>query len=350
MLHIVGECEERVFGLRPAERLQRQMEGRDEIEVVAHASTVIDDAALNWLIENAGTIIASPSRRPLAIAVPLGELETARQAIADAVPANYPLIVPAGEQFVRKLRRRVKLAAHSLAEEPARTLEKRLFGDVYKGVTDLVTKWVWPWPALQVTRFAARVGLTPNMVTSVGVVLVFVAGWLFYQGEIAAALAAAWLMTFLDTVDGKLARVTSTSSPLGNRLDHGTDIIHPPIWWFCLAHGLAVLHPDRTAIIWTAFWIILGCYVAGRLVELAFRRAFGFNQYIWRPFDSRFRLIVSRRNIILLIMTVGLATAMPVEAFIVSAAWSILSVLLQLLRLGQAFAVRRSEPITPWLA
>src|SRR3546814_2416912 len=41
-------------------------------------------------------------------------------------------------------------------------------------------------------------------------------------------LAAAWIMTFLDTVDGKLARVTLASSRWGNAYDHGIDLIHPP--------------------------------------------------------------------------------------------------------------------------
>lgn len=226
------------------------------------------------------------------------------------------------------------------------TVEKRLFGNVYKGVTDVVTKYAWPWPAFHVTRAASRLGITPNMVTSVGLVLVFVAAWFFYRGELAAGLAAAWLMTFLDTVDGKLARVTVTSSAFGNLLDHGTDIIHPPIWWYCLAHGLAVLDPGQAGSIWPAFWIILGCYVIGRIVELAFHRVFGFNQYIWKRFDSSFRLIVSRRNIILLIMTVGLLADAATEAFLVCAGWSIVSTLIQAVRIGQAYA---SRPITSWL-
>jgi phosphatidylglycerophosphate synthase len=225
-------------------------------------------------------------------------------------------------------------------------VEKRLFGNVYKGVTDVVTKYAWPWPAFHVTRAAARLGITPNMVTSVGLVMVFVAAWFFYRGELAAGLAAAWLMTFLDTVDGKLARVTVTSSAFGNLLDHGTDIIHPPIWWYCLAHGLAVIEPATAATIWPAFWIILGCYLIGRIVEIAFHRLFGFNQYIWKRFDSRFRLIVSRRNIILLIMTVGLIIGAATEAFLACAAWSVVSTIIQVVRIGQAYA---SRPITSWL-
>ena len=339
MLHIVGECEKRIFGLRPAERLQRQLKGRDDVDVVAHASAVMDDAALTWLIENRGTIIGSASGLPLAVAVEPGRL-------LDASALDGQIIVPSGEQFVRKLRRRVQVAAHSLADEPLRAVEQRLFANVYKGVTDVVTKYAWPWPAFHVTRATSRLGITPNMVTSIGLLLVFVAAWFFYRGELAAGLAAAWLMTFLDTVDGKLARVTVTSSAFGNLLDHGTDIIHPPIWWYCLAHGLAVIDPGQAGSIWPAFWVILGCYVIGRIVEIAFHRLFGFNQYIWKRFDSRVRLIVSRRNIILLIMTVGLIAGAPAQAFLVCAGWSIVSTIIQVVRIGQAYA---SRPITSWL-
>ena len=348
MLHLVGECQERIFGLRPAERIGRQLRGQTDVELVAHASTVIDDAALGWLIENRGTIIASASGRPLAVAVEPRQVDAARHAIAGAASA-LPVIVPQGEQFVRKLRRRVRVEAHSLLEKPARAVEKRLFADVYKGVTDLVTKYAWPWPALHVTRAAARLGIRPNVVTLAGLVLVFVAGWLFYEGELAGGLAAAWLMTFFDTVDGKLARVTVTSSWFGNILDHGTDIIHPPIWWYCLAHGIVLHAPAQAQIVWPAFWIILGTYILGRAVEQLFKSKLGINQFIWRPFDSSFRLIVSRRNIILLIMTAGLAAGLPVAAFVLCAAWSVISTLVQLVRLGQAMVERRRGPITSWL-
>ncbi|MEJ7777894.1 MAG: CDP-alcohol phosphatidyltransferase family protein [Sphingomicrobium sp.] len=259
------------------------------------------------------------------------------------------MVVPNGEQFVRKLRRRVELGVHSLIDEPVRVVEKRLFANAYKGVTDVVTRWVWPWPAFQVTRAAALTGITPNMITFAGLALVFAAGWLFYRGDLGAALAAAWLMTFFDTVDGKLARVTSTSSKFGDILDHGTDIIHPPIWWYCLAHGLALMGPDNASKIWSAFWIILVCYVAGRAVEIVFHRIFGFNQYIWKPFDSYFRLVVSRRNTILLIMTLGWIVNRAGEAFLAAAGWTLLSLIIQLVRLAGALRASRGGPLTSWL-
>jgi hypothetical protein len=102
-----------------------------------------------------------------------------------------------------------------ITEENKEKLEKRLFSGSYKGVTDLVTKWIWPWPARWATRFCVRNGITPNQVTSLSLALVFIAGLLFLKGFFALGLAAAWAMTFLDTVDGKLARVTVNSSNFG---------------------------------------------------------------------------------------------------------------------------------------
>ena len=42
----------------------------------------------------------------------------------------------------------------------------------------------------------------------------------------------------LDTVDGKLARCTITSSKIGEAIDHGIDLVHPPFWWWAWGVGL----------------------------------------------------------------------------------------------------------------
>ena len=348
LLHIVGRCEARLFGLSPAERLRRQRGPAQGPVLVAHASAVLGDAAVGWLLENPGTMLTGPSGRPLAIAVDPEQASSAEKALLGE-PSSFASADPArmGEQFIRKLRRRDLLFARSIADEPAAQVERELFANVYKGVTDLVTKWVWPVPALWATRIAAWLGMTPNMVTGAGLVLTFVAAWLFYHGDLAAGLAAAWAMTFLDTVDGKLARVTVTSSPLGNLLDHVTDYVHPPIWWFCLAWGIA--GPVGSGPVWTSCWVILGCYVAGRAIEELFKLRIGFNQYLWHRFDSGFRLIVSRRNVILLFMTAGLIAGAPAGAFLLCALWSAASVAIQAIRLGQALSAARRGPVTSWL-
>jgi phosphatidylglycerophosphate synthase len=51
-------------------------------------------------------------------------------------------------------------------------------------------------------------------------------------------------MTLLDTVDGKLARVTVASSKFGHVLDHGVDIVHPPFWYLAWGLGLGAWRPS----------------------------------------------------------------------------------------------------------
>src|SRR3546814_3958383 len=102
-------------------------------------------------------------------------------------------------------------------------------------------------------------------------------------------------MTFLDTVDGKLARVTLTSSPIGNVFDHGIDLVHPPFWWWAWIVGLAHASFDLPASD-LVLGAIVGGYILQRIEEGIFIRCFQIQMHIWRPFDSRFRLITARRN------------------------------------------------------
>src|SRR3546814_2373028 len=102
-------------------------------------------------------------------------------------------------------------------------------------------------------------------------------------------------MTCLGTVDGKLARVTLTSSPIGNVFDHGIDLVHPPFWWWAWIVGLAHAGFDLPASD-LVLGAIVGGYILQRIEEGIFIRCFKIQMHIWRPFDSRFRLITARRK------------------------------------------------------
>ena len=138
---------------------------------------------------------------------------------------------------------RAPLRAGGSQPDEIPAIEKKLFGAAYKSITDLVTKWAWPVPAAAVTRVLARRGVHPNTVTIASWILAIAAALLFAGGRFGLGLVAAWAMTFLDTVDGKLARVTLTSSRFGHVLDHGLDLIHPPFWY--LAWGFGAVRRTR---------------------------------------------------------------------------------------------------------
>jgi phosphatidylglycerophosphate synthase len=331
--------------MKPAERLRRQVAAEPAL-LVADASAVVDDAAVRWLIENPGKVLASEGGKPLAVVVEQGT-DPDRALGSAGLPVHTAGSI--GERYIRKLRRKTALLAISLDETPSSGAERQLFDKVYKGVTDLVTKYVWPVPAFYVTRLCARLNIKPNTVTITGMVMMLVAAWLFWVGEFVGGLAAAWLMTFLDTVDGKLARVTAQSSKLGDKLDHGTDMLHPPLWWWAVAIGAAKLNPVSGRLLWDCFLVILICYVLARVVEEGFKTRFGFNAFLWQRFDSYFRLVVSRRNIVLLILTAGVLLDRLTESWIVAAAWSVVSLLVQTARLVMGLSAARRAELRPWL-
>ena len=247
-----------------------------------------------------------------------------------------------------------KLRKHSppfiLPADPERTheIQNRIFDASYKGVTDFVTKWVWPVPARVVTGWCAHWGVSPNAITFLSYLLTLFSLVAFWQGAFAAGLVSAWLMTFLDTVDGKLARVTLTTSKLGNVLDHGLDLVHPPFWW--AAWGAGLVGPGA---LFGQFegWVVVvfAGYIVGRLLEGLFILAFGQEMFTWRPFDLAFRLVIARRNPNLVLLTGATIVGRPDLGLIALGIWTLACIFIQAVRIAQATAHRlRGYEIAPY--
>ena len=374
--HIVGETPVPLWGLSSHERYRRMLKHAGITAMVEDVSTVapgdsvliirgdylFDDRVLHSLANSLNVMLeasAGPSRQIVAAHVPAN---LARQASTILFGENTMDTLPGVR--VEKLEDRLSLF-HSflLKAEPSfiipirhetqHALEERLFASSYKGVTDLVTKWLWPVPAKWATRLCVASGVRPNHVTMLNVILVVVAGAIFAKGFYAWGLLAAWIMTFLDTVDGKLARVTITSTRLGHFLDKILDIVHPPFWYLLWGIGLASFQPVLPSL---TLNIIIGAifigYIAGRLLEGAFQRWFGnFGIFCWRPFDSYNRLVTARRNPNLILLAISLLINRPDMGLVAVAAWTILSSLLLLVRFGVAFRNRVVHgPLHSWLA
>jgi len=222
--------------------------------------------------------------------------------------------------FVAGLRRELPFyVRRATGKAQARALERWLFFANYKGSTDVFTRWVLPplvWP---ITRWCAARRVQPSTVTWGSVLLVLAATWFFATGAFAAGLLCGWVFAVLDSVDGKLARVTLTDSRFGKILDHGLDIVHPPFWWLAWAWGLAGAGADP--LVWVAGWAMVGLYIADRVALGVAKARFGRGLHAMSRLDARVRGIISRRNINLAILTVGLVLGEPVAAFYVVVVW-----------------------------
>ena len=203
-----------------------------------------------------------------------------------------------------------------------------------------------------VTRWLAPTSITPNIVTALSAICVLLAFWLFWEGQFVAGLVFAWLMTFLDTVDGKLARTTLTSSKWGDVFDHGIDLIHPPFWYAAWALGLGA-----SGLAWSAdvfsfmLTALIGGYILQRIMEGIAIKALGLEIHIWRPLDTFFRLITARRNPNLVILTVvTLAIGRPDIALEAVAWWTIICLVLHGVQLVHALYVKSKEgKLTSWM-
>ena len=364
--HIIGQSSVTLWGLTSPERLARQLARIDGVELsleapgsrpgnllLVRADYLFEPRTLEGLLRRGGVLMDGDA--PAAAAVQAANVPTAEALLrGEAVPANDGLPRLGAEDlaaFEGDLRLATPPLLERIAPDRAAALEDRLYGASYKGITDFVTKWWWPVPAKAAVRACANRRISPNAVTLAGFMLMLATCWLFLEGWLWAGLVPAWLMTFLDTVDGKLARVTVQSSQFGHWLDHGMDIVHPPFWYWLWGLSLTPLEPIWGLGFDALLALIVGGYLAGRLIEAAFHALGSVSMFAWRPFDAYFRLFTARRNPCLVILTLCLLVGAPAAGFALVALWTVLSSLVMLARLGVAAGSRiRRGPLQSWLA
>jgi phosphatidylglycerophosphate synthase len=213
--------------------------------------------------------------------------------------------------------------------------ERFLFWSNYKGSTDFMTKYVYPPLVWRLVRPLARWRIHPNWVTGLDVLLALAAIPLFAAGHWVIGLAFGYAMSVLDSVDGKLARLTYRSSAFGDVLDHGLDIVHPPLWYLAWAWALGGGHTGAP-VFQLALWM-LGLYTADRLVTATFKRATGRSIHAYSLLDVRARTFISRRNVNLPVFTAGLLLGVPIPVFAAIVAWQGVTLVFHAVRLLQAW-------------
>jgi len=370
---------ETLFGVAPLERLRRSVGTTTAGDTVtlsgpaaagaawAGARVETDDAPLGARLRQAlGTargflvvldggnvidprLIAFLGRTPCACAAVRGEAAQRAVALcldasaADAIPREAtdlravadallaagriaPLDESAFPAFIGKLRRSLPYWLYTVENAATRrSLERKLFLDNYKGSTDLLTRWVFPplvWP---LTRLCVRLRIHPNAVTLLSVFFAFAAVPLWWQGQWFAGFVCAYAMSVLDSVDGKLARLTLTDSRIGNVLDHGLDIVHPPFWYFAWAWGLGARTPDDPLYLAGVALVLL--YLGDRVVLGVARKRLGFTLHAATRMDERVRSVIARRNILMTIMAVALLAGAGEAGLIAVAVWQGLTLL-----------------------
>ena len=351
-VRLTGDLPVRLFGLPLAEWQARAWgrAGAPEGLLAADRGWVLSPNLMAALVRRPGTALVERDVAGTARLVALHAATTAQERLAGAVGAeadegalrragltvgDAEALAGAYDYTLRK--REAPYALDLLCHAPSE-VEARLFQGAYKGVTDFVTKYAWPRPALAVTRLCAHANISPNAVTTASLVLTVAAFWWFMQGQWSLGFAAGWGMTFLDTVDGKLARTTMTSSKWGNVFDHGIDLVHPPFWYWAWYQGALVSEgmPDAPGWLTASLWVVIGTYALGRAIEGLFLHRHGFHIHVWRRADSLMREVTARRNPNMAIFMVCVLAGAPGAGLAAVAIWSVVCTAFHAVRLAQA--------------
>jgi len=362
----VGDNPARAFGMAAAERakalaVKSRLLPSDRAE--PGRSTVYADLEWSWdpewlvaMSEKPGAVLTKDGRPVLAHVPADGDPAPVLAAMLSG--GNYEggslerIDSDTADFSYRKLRKRDRPFVMRLDPQDPDPVERASYDASYKGVTDILTLYLWRRLAFYLTRWAARAGLSPNMVTGVGAILCVAAFFLFLNGWYWTGIAAGFGFMVLDTVDGKLARCTGQSSYWGNIFDHGVDLVHPPFWWWAWSEGLqAYGRPlERVYELLIVGAIVFG-YVAQRVIEGIFMRRFGMHIHVWQEVDSKFRLITARRNPNMVILVVCLAFGRPDLGIELVALWTLVSLIFHAVRLAQANGrYYRGRPVVSWLA
>ncbi|WP_442678928.1 CDP-alcohol phosphatidyltransferase family protein [Sphingomonas sp. ASY06-1R] len=355
---VVGDNDTRLWGLTPKERIARiaAKAGLSMAQGAAAGPVLVINSDFAFDPQWIGFMLDRPETVLTVDGVPAMAFTQTSDAVAAMERGTIPNLTAVRAEdhadfYNQALRKREKPFLERLTPAAVPGIERQSYYGAYKGVTDILTKYLWPEIALVLTRICARIGISPNMVTAVGALGCVLATVAFWYGYYWTGMAVGFVFMVLDTVDGKLARCTITSSYWGNIFDHGIDLVHPLFWWWAWAEGLSawglgLSHDD--------FIFVMGVMVAGyiiqRVIEGIFIRRFKMHIHIWERFDSQFRLITARRNPNMVILFVSLLVSRPDVGLNAVAWWTVISCVVHFVRLAQAEWIhRQGRPITSWL-
>lgn len=310
------------------------------------SDTVVDDRLLAFMmLSSENTQIRLPGDTlPLIVRLDANTLRRfgaqagTRAGLMDGVRTDPAIVakVPADfDAYIDDLRlRNEPYLFRCRAGDSMRLIENRMYEANFKGTLDFIAIYIYKYPVREIVRFLGRFRwVSPNHVTFLSIVASFAVPWLFAAGQLGWAILIGWMMFILDSVDGKLARLTVRLSKTAGVLEHATSTPAVFLWFpslgWSLSHGALF---DFSNPVVTAMWILMPLYWLDKGINGLFRRRFKIDLYNWSRFDEAFHLIACRRAIIMLIITIGYVARNVEAGFMALAGWMILTFVVHALR------------------
>ncbi len=322
----------RITEFQTAESLESVIKSRFSNEpfmIILEGDCVYDERVIRTLKEHPDELMIydeTQTRSPLAIRI-------TNDSIRRLQPTGAALIKLTEESSIEKkstqsmnaylrfLRKTVTPVLRRISEkEDLRAIENDLFAKTYKGGLELIGTYGYRIPVRGLTKLCARAGITPNQITGVATVCRFGAIPFLAIGWLWTGLLLAAIFIILDSLDGKLARLTWRLSVIADKVDHWGVLPSRIGYYAAMAYHFSgedwQSMPVYTGTILIAVTLIDD--INWSIAKKHFKRSL----YDLTELDARVHLFTIRRNDIFLLL-IGLALGLELYFYYFLTFWMI---------------------------
>jgi len=286
--------------------------------IAVGADLLIDQRLLEWLTQqNVDAALSSSANEAPEIAMCLRaesldapSLEAARISVTaiDSLPAYWESMHGEVPFHLRRI----------ATERDVQEAWRILLDYIQRRTLELPASYFDPFFENLIVRRLASTAITANQVTLVTTVLGFAVAALYLTGWLRVGVLLAIFVEVLDGVDGKLARITRTTSKAGE-YEHILDFFYENSWWLALGRFLST---SGSPSAWFAAWLMVAFDLTDNIVYSVADVRWGRSVDNASPLLSRFRLIAGRRNIYTWMLLPAIFLGAPALLFYVTVAWA----------------------------
>ncbi len=290
---------------------------RDRFILVA-ADLLIDQRLLSWLTAQTTEVILSPrvGDRPETAA-----LLRAKSLDAPSLEAAHINVVEVASlpTYWEAMHGDVPLHLHRVRnDDDAEQGWQILLDYIQRRTQELPSRYFDPFFENLIVRRLAPGAITANQVTLATTLLGFLVAAFYVTGWLRVGVLLAIFVEVLDGVDGKLARITRTTSKAGE-YEHILDFFYENSWWLALGFFLS---KNGSKFAWHAALLMVAFDLADNIVYSVADVKWHRSVDNATPFLSRFRLVAGRRNIYTWLFLPGFFLGIPRVSFYSAVAWA----------------------------
>lgn len=315
--------------------------GANKPLILVAGDTIYDERVISFVLHEGPGVIISSADRSICY-VTASDCETISISSVNnwkTLSLKIPFLIVIQpedlDQYIPSLRLKMPAFIINLVEgESVRDVENHMFRRTFKGAIDVVARYGYYHLVRWLTRLLVGTSITPNTYTVFSILCVWGASPLLATGWTGTGLFVAWLGVILDSVDGKLARLRLHLSDTMGGFEHiaaapGLALWFVAIGWY-LNDGNLLSWSSETVIV----HLLLLSFVLDKICSGLFKYFIGRELFDYERFDTLFHLFAARRNIALLIFSIGFICDYLALSFELFGMWMVVTFLVHFFRAG----------------